>query len=140
MWASQLMWTYFFLSFWTKDVTNFLKVMKLMSSQTSHLRFPIFVLETLKFEWQCSQCLELNTTCAIHLWCTIWKEVLSYFREKSKSKTIFVNVVHNVLWLVKVCLIFSGLTVVKGAPSCHIYCLRGTVLSVPKFDKIWVKR
>ena len=34
-----------------------------MSSLNCHLRFSIVVLETLKFEWQCSQYLELNPTC-----------------------------------------------------------------------------
>ena len=55
-------------SFWTNDATNFPKVMKLMSSLTCHLRFLIFVLETLKFEWQCGQYLELNPTCALAIW------------------------------------------------------------------------
>ena len=34
-------------------------------------RFSIFVLDTLKFEWQCSQYIELNPTCvvAIQLCC-----------------------------------------------------------------------
>ena len=32
--------------------------MKLMSLPTYHLRFSTFVLETLKFEWQCSQYLK----------------------------------------------------------------------------------
>ena len=34
-----------------------------MSSLSCDLRFSIFVLETLKFEWQCSQYLDLNPTC-----------------------------------------------------------------------------
>ena len=38
--------------------------MNLMSSPNCHLRFSIVVLETLNFEWQCSQCLGLNLTCA----------------------------------------------------------------------------
>ena len=33
-----------------------------MSLLICHFRFSIFVLETLKFEWQCSQYLELNPT------------------------------------------------------------------------------
>ena len=37
--------------------------MNLMSSLNCHLRFSIVVLETLKFEWQCSQYLELIPTC-----------------------------------------------------------------------------
>ena len=32
-------------------------------SPICHLRFSIFILETLKFEWQCSQYFELNPTC-----------------------------------------------------------------------------
>ena len=34
-----------------------------MSSLNCYLRFSIVVLETLKFEWQCCQYLELNPTC-----------------------------------------------------------------------------
>ena len=37
--------------------------MKLMSSLTCHLRFSISFQETLKYEWQCSQYLELNPNC-----------------------------------------------------------------------------
>ena len=37
--------------------------MKLMFSPNCHLRFSIFGLETLSFEWQCNQYLELNPTC-----------------------------------------------------------------------------
>ena len=48
---------------WTNDVTNILKVTQIISPQTSYFRFSIFVLEALKFEWQCSQYLELNPTC-----------------------------------------------------------------------------
>ena len=51
------------LSFWTYDVTNFPKISEIMSPPICHFRFLIFVLETLKFEWQCSQYLELNLTC-----------------------------------------------------------------------------
>ena len=47
----------------TNDVKNFLKVMNLMSLPNCHLRFSIVVLETLNFEWQCSQDIELNPTC-----------------------------------------------------------------------------
>ena len=56
---SQFLWTHFFLSFWATNVTNFLKVMKLMSLLTCHLRLSNFVLETRKFEWQY---LKLNPT------------------------------------------------------------------------------
>ena len=59
---AQFLWTHLFLSSWTNDVTNFQKVMKLIASLNCHLRFSIFVLETFKFEWQCSQYLELNPT------------------------------------------------------------------------------
>ena len=52
-----------FLIFWTNDVTNFPKVMKLISLLNCHLIFSILVLETLKFECQCNQYLELNPTC-----------------------------------------------------------------------------
>ena len=62
----KFLWTHFFLSCWTNDVTNFPKVIKSMPSMNCHLRFSIFVPETLKFKWQCSQCLELNPTCVIH--------------------------------------------------------------------------
>ena len=41
--------------------------MKLMSSPNCHLRFSIFVPETLKFKWQCSQHLELNHTCGTEI-------------------------------------------------------------------------
>ena len=37
--------------------------MKIMSSLNCHFRFSFFVIENLKFEWQCSQYLELNPTC-----------------------------------------------------------------------------
>ena len=43
--------------------TNFLKVSGIISPLIRHFRFSIFVLETLKLEWQCSQYLELNPTC-----------------------------------------------------------------------------
>ena len=36
-----------------------------MSSLNCHLRLSIFVRETLEFEWQCSQYLELNLTCVL---------------------------------------------------------------------------
>ena len=52
------------LSFWTYDVTNFPKVSRIISPPICHFRFSIFVLETLELEWQCSQYLELNPTCA----------------------------------------------------------------------------
>ena len=61
--VAQFLWIHFFLSCWTSDVTNSPKVMKLMSLPKCHFRFLIVVLETLKFEWQCSQYLELNPTC-----------------------------------------------------------------------------
>ena len=38
-----------------------------MSPPNSYFRFPIFVLETPKLEWQCSQYLELNQTCVKYL-------------------------------------------------------------------------
>ena len=41
----------------------FIMVIISMSSPNCDLRFSIVVLETLKFEWQCSQYLELNPTC-----------------------------------------------------------------------------
>ena len=63
--VAQLLRTHFFLSFWTNDFTNFLKVMNLMSSPNCHLRFSIVFLKTLKFQWQCSQYLELNPTCEL---------------------------------------------------------------------------
>ena len=50
------------LSFWTNNVTNFPKVIRLMSLPICCFRFSIFVLETLKFEWQCNQYLQLNPT------------------------------------------------------------------------------
>ena len=67
--VAHFLWTHFFLSCWTDYVINFLKVMNLMSSPNCHLRFSIVVLETLKFEWQCSQYLELNPTCDVHHVC-----------------------------------------------------------------------
>ena len=60
--VAQFLCTHFFLSCWISDVTSFLKVMKLVSSPKCYLRFSIVVPETLKFEWQCSQYLELNPT------------------------------------------------------------------------------
>ena len=60
--VAQFLWTHFFLSCWTNHVTNFPKVMNLMSSPNCHRGFSIVVLETLKFEWQYSQYLELNPT------------------------------------------------------------------------------
>ena len=44
---------------------QFLKVNQIVSSLTCHLRFSIFVLQTAKSEWQCSQYLELNPTRAL---------------------------------------------------------------------------
>ena len=35
-----------------------------ISPPIHHFRFSIFIQEMLKFEWQCSQYLELNPTCA----------------------------------------------------------------------------
>ena len=73
--VAQFLWTYFFLSCWTNDVTNFPKVMNLMSSPNCYLRFSIVVLETLKFEWQCSQYLELKPSCANYndiWWCFLY--------------------------------------------------------------------
>ena len=52
------------LSFSTYHVINFPKVSGIKSSPNYHFRFPIFVLETFKLQWQCSQYLELNPTCA----------------------------------------------------------------------------
>ena len=52
------------LNFWTNNVTYFPKVTQLMSFPVCHFRFSIFVLATLRFEWQCSQYFELNATCA----------------------------------------------------------------------------
>ena len=43
---------------------NILKRTYLMSLLICHFKCSIFVLETLKFGWQCSQYLELNPTCA----------------------------------------------------------------------------
>ena len=45
-------------------MTKFAKVMKLIFLSNCHVRFSIVVLETLKFEWQYSQYLELSPTCA----------------------------------------------------------------------------
>ena len=52
------------LSFWAYDATNFPKVSRIISPLIHHFRFSIAVLETLELEWQCSQYLELNPTCA----------------------------------------------------------------------------
>ena len=66
------------LSFWTNNVTNFPKVMKLMCSLTCHFWFSIFVIENMKFEWQCSQYLELNPTCETmhyhHTYCFLYSD------------------------------------------------------------------
>ena len=49
--------------FWTNGVTNFLKVIQIISPLTCHLRFSIFVLENSRGkDWQCNQHLELNHT------------------------------------------------------------------------------
>ena len=53
------------ISFWTDNDTNFPKVTRIMSLLIHHFRFSVFVLETLKLEWQCSQYLELNPTCVL---------------------------------------------------------------------------
>ena len=62
-----LVWQFLFslniLSFWAYDVTNFPKGSRIMSPPICYFRFLIFVPETFKFEWQCSQYLELNLTC-----------------------------------------------------------------------------
>ena len=50
------------LSFWTYHVINFPKVSRIISSPNHHFRVSIFVLETLKLEWKCSQYLEMNPT------------------------------------------------------------------------------
>ena len=42
---------------------KFSKGYQIISPPTCRLRFSIFILETLKVEWQCSQYLELNPTC-----------------------------------------------------------------------------
>ena len=51
------------LGFWTNDVTHFPKGTIITTFQICHFRVSIFVLETFKLEWQCSQGLELNPTC-----------------------------------------------------------------------------
>ena len=52
------------MSFWTYDNSNFLKATKLMFSPNCCVRFSIFVTESMKFEWQCSQYLKFDLTCA----------------------------------------------------------------------------
>ena len=47
---SQFLCIHFFLSFWTNNATNVLKVMKLVYLLTCHLTFSIFILEILNFE------------------------------------------------------------------------------------------
>ena len=51
------------LSFWTYNVTKFPKVSGIISPPIRDLRFSIGVPDTLEWEWQCSQYLELNPTC-----------------------------------------------------------------------------
>ena len=41
-------YSHFFLTFWTNDVTNFLKVTWIISPLTCHLRFKFFIIETIK--------------------------------------------------------------------------------------------
>ena len=55
--------------------TDYIAVTQLMALPICHCRFSIFVLETLKFEWQCSQHIELNPICAIWnlFWNLLWK-------------------------------------------------------------------
>ena len=48
------------LSFWTNHITNFSQDYMIMPFPICCFRFSIFVLETFKFEWHCSQYLELN--------------------------------------------------------------------------------
>ena len=87
------------LGFWNNDVS---KITQIVSSLTCHLRFSIFVIQTLKSEWQCSQYLELNPTCALETtppdtvynttrMCLFtrfqdWKSTEDYGLVKSKSK------------------------------------------------------
>ena len=70
--VAQFLWTNFFLSCWTNDVTKFLKVMKLLSAPNCHLGFSTSVLETIKLEWQCSQYLELNRACVTNCFIYAW--------------------------------------------------------------------
>ena len=56
----------FFLSFWTNDVEDFMKVTWIIFPPSCQLRFSIVVLETFyprKTKWQCNQYLTLNPTC-----------------------------------------------------------------------------
>ena len=46
----QSVYSYFFLIFWTNDVTDFPKVNQIISPLDCHLKFPIVVLETFKFK------------------------------------------------------------------------------------------
>ena len=62
LWIKLLTTNQFFLS---DTDTDFPKVTWIMSLPIHHFRFSIFVLETLKLEWQCSQYLELNPTCVL---------------------------------------------------------------------------
>ena len=59
---------HFFLNFWTNTVKNFPKNTKLMSFLIVPFRFSIFIIEDLKFKWQCSQYFEFNPTCAFSDW------------------------------------------------------------------------
>ena len=49
----------------------------------TQLSFTVFVLETLKFEWQCSQYLEFNSTCVINC---IWKISLKWSEKQPRSE------------------------------------------------------
>ena len=71
------------LSFWTYDVTNFPKVSEIMSPPIYHIRFSIYVLETLKFERQCSQYLELNPTCGTRTLSKAWTREKHEYRKKT---------------------------------------------------------
>ena len=62
----QSVYSHYFLSFGTNDVTDFLKVTRIISPPNHHLRFSIVVPETFKFRKKglaCAQYLELNHAC-----------------------------------------------------------------------------
>ena len=74
---AQFVWTNFFFSYWTNDVTNFTRI---ICPPTCHLRFSIVVQLMLKLEWKCSQSLTMNPTCDIETREIVKKDVYNCWK------------------------------------------------------------
>ena len=69
-------------SFWIYGVTYFPKISRIISPPIRCFRFSAFILETLELEWQCSQYLELNPTCAMtHFFKDLRLHILTNFTQ-----------------------------------------------------------